>query len=106
MKLKYLFSCFILVFLLAAFTGENNITDCKCNGTPLYGKVRVVEHHADFKVRIVEHHADLHVQKVEHHANDCGRWQFVEHHEDFSVQFVNHHQDFSIKYVSHHPGIP
>jgi hypothetical protein len=69
MKLKTLFSCLILAFLLTSFTGETPIKDCKCNSISLYGKVRIVEHHADFKVRLVEHHADLHVQKVEHHPN-------------------------------------
>jgi hypothetical protein len=106
MKIKYLFSCLILALLLTAFTGEKPVKDCQCKNISLYGKVRIVEHHADFKVRIVEHQADLHVQKVEHHPNACGRWQFVDHHEDFSVQFVDHHQDFSVKYVSHHPGTP
>jgi hypothetical protein len=106
MKLKYIFTCLVLAILLLSFNGENNITDCKCKGISLYGRVKVVETHADFNVRIVEQHPDLRVQKVSGFANECGRWQFVETHPDFTVRFVKTHPDFDIIYVSSHPGIP
>jgi hypothetical protein len=104
MKLKYLFTCFILVILLASFSGEG-ITNCKCKDIPLYGKVKIVEHHEDFKVRLKTSDADLYVQTVEHHPNECGKWQFVSHHEDFSIRLVEHGEDFSIRYVTSNPGL-
>ncbi|MGL4908767.1 MAG: hypothetical protein ACRC9X_05220 [Bacteroidales bacterium] len=82
------------------------IENCQCNGKPLYGRIKFVEHHADFKVRIVQQHADLHVRQVKSHPTTCGLWQVVDHHPDFTVQIVEHHADFSIKYVEHHAGKP
>ncbi|MCU0754704.1 MAG: hypothetical protein MUE46_06220 [Xanthomonadales bacterium] len=72
----------------------------------LYGRVRVVEHHPDYRVRIVEHHPDLRVRWVEHHADGPGRWIKVEHHPDFTIRFVEHHADFTIQLVEHFPGLP
>ena len=80
--------------------------DCTFNGKKLYGKVKVVDHFADFKVRIVEHFPDLNVQTVEHFPDSCGQWQFVEHFPDFTITYVEHFSDFDIKKVEHFPGRP
>ena len=87
---------FVLFGLLAVsllFASSAPLTGCRCKDIPLYGRVRVVDHHADFLVRVVEHHADLHVKKVSSHP-------------DFTVRFVDSHEDFSIRLVDHHPGRP
>jgi len=84
-------------FILFVATGKP-IIDCKCNDIPLYGRVKVVENHPDFRVKIVEHHADLQVKKVNYHSKTCGDWYFVENHPDFTVKFVDSHEDFTIKF--------
>jgi hypothetical protein len=71
-------------------------SDCSCKGIKLWGKVRVVEAHEDFKVRISVH-SDLKVRITEH-TNKCGEWNFVDTHEDFSIRFVDAHEDFKIEY--------
>lgn len=80
--------------------------DCTFNGKKLYGKVKVVEHFADFKVKVVEHFPDLNVQMVEHFPDSCGKWQLVEHFPDFTITYVEHFPDFEIKKVQHFPGRP
>jgi hypothetical protein len=80
--------------------------DCTLNGKKLYGKVKVVEHFADFKVKVVENFPDLNVQTVEHFPDSCGKWQFVENFPDFTITYVEHFPDFQIKKVQHFPGRP
>ncbi len=80
--------------------------DCTFNGKKLQGKVKVVEHFADFKVKVVEHFPDLNVQIVEHFPDSCGKWQLVEHFPDFTITYVEHFPDFAIKKVQHFPGRP
>lgn len=72
----------------------------------LYGRVRIVEHHPDYRVRVVAHHPDLRVRWVEHHADGPGLWKQVEQHPDFTIQFVEHFADFDIQFVDHFPGLP
>ncbi len=72
----------------------------------LHGKVKVVEHFADYTVKIVPHFPDLKVQWVEHFPDAPGKWQRVEHFPDFTVQFVEHFPDFTIQLVEHFPGLP
>jgi len=79
---------------------------CSLDGKKLYGKVKVVEHFADFKVKVVEHFPDLNVQLVEHFPDSCGKWQLVEHFPDFTITYVEHFPDFEIKKVQHFPGKP
>jgi hypothetical protein len=81
-------------------------SDCSFKGKKLYGKVKVVQHFADFKVKVVEHFQDLSVQTVEHFPDSCGKWQFVEHFPDFTITYVEHFPDFTIKKVQHFPGRP
>lgn len=97
---------FVMLLIVAlTFISAAPISDCRCKGKALYGRVKIVKHHADFNVRIVEHHAHLHVRLVDNHPNSCGKWQLVTHHEDFSVRMVDSHEDFSIKFVDSHPGM-
>ena len=53
--MKQRFILIILSFICVAFTMDKPIIDCKCKGIPLRGKVKVVEHFADFDVQVVEH---------------------------------------------------
>lgn len=80
--------------------------DCRLNGKTLQGKVRIVEHFADFKVKRVTSFPDLKVQVVENFPDSCGKWKFVKHFPDFTVQFVDHFPNFTVKYVDHFPGVP
>ena len=72
---KYVLFC--LFCLLPAALGAD-ISGCTCNGKPLYGRVQVVEHFADFKVQVVTSFPDLRVQKVPAFADSCGKWQMVD----------------------------
>ena len=65
----------------------------------IYGKIKIVDHFADYKVQVVENFADLHVQIVDHFPNSVGKWQLVEHFPDFKIQIVTSFPDFKIKYV-------
>jgi hypothetical protein len=97
----------IIAFMCLSMTaGDSPVKDCKCKDIPLYGKVKFVEHGADFIIKEVEHGADLHVLVVEHGADECGKWQFVEHGHDFTIKFVEHGHDFTVKFVEHRPGMP
>ncbi|MEG2276680.1 MAG: hypothetical protein RSA53_05525 [Odoribacter sp.] len=97
---------FIILITALLCASAKPITDCKCAGKPLYGRVKIVEHHADFDVQVVEHHADLHVKKVTTDSRTCGEWRFVTDHPDFTIRIVKDHPDFKIRYVEHHPGKP
>jgi hypothetical protein len=81
-------------------------SDCSFGGKKLYGKVKVVDHFADFKVKRVDHFPDLKVQFVDHFPDSCGKWQIVDHFPDFTIQYVDHFPDFEIQRVSHFPGVP
>jgi hypothetical protein len=97
----------LCVGLMLTMYGSGPITgDCRCNSVPLYGRVKVVEHNADFKVRIVTSFQDLSVQKVGAFPDKCGKWQFVESNADFTIQYVNSFSDFKIKFVDAFPGQP
>jgi hypothetical protein len=99
--LTYALACVGLV----ACTARADTPDRETLAT-IYGRIRVVEHHPDYRVRVVQHHPDLLVRWVEHHADGPGLWLRVEHHPDFSIQFVDHDEDFTIQWVEHHPGLP
>ncbi len=72
----------------------------------IHGRIKVVEHHPDYRICVVHHHPDLRVRWVEHHADAPGLWLRVDHHPDFSIQIVEHHADFTVQWVDHHPGLP
>ena len=85
---------------------SNPVKDCTFRGKKLFGKVKVVTSHPDFRVKIVSAFPDLKVKVVTAFPDRCGLWKFVDAHEDFTVMFVDSHEDFSIKYVDAFPGIP
>lgn len=93
-----------LAMLAIAFAPPTLATDIDL--AALHGKVKVVDHFADYKVKRVTHFPDLKVQWVEHFADAPGKWQQVEHSPDFTVQFVEHFPDFTIQMVEHFPGLP
>lgn len=70
----------------------------------VYGKIKFVDNFADYQVKMVEHHEDLRVEYVDNFADEPGKWEVVEHHEDFSIEVVEHHEDFSVKVVDNFPG--
>jgi len=80
--------------------------DCSLDGVKLYGKVKVVQHFADFKVKVVQHFPDLKVQFVDHFPDACGKWQRVDDFPDFTIQYVDHAPDLEIQKVGHFPGLP
>ncbi|MEQ9502106.1 MAG: hypothetical protein RIT81_34865 [Deltaproteobacteria bacterium] len=83
-----------------------NKGSCSLKGKKLFGKVKIVKHHADLKVKVVKHHPDLKVKKVKHFPNKCGKWKIVEHHADFKIKLVDHHADLKVKWVNNFPGVP
>lgn len=96
----------LMAIILTSFTHDKPIVDCKCDGIPLHGKVKVVKYNADFEVKVVHVHADLNVKKVESLPLICGEWQFVEFAPDFTIRYVSSHPDFTIRYVDVFPGTP
>ncbi len=78
--------------------------ECTFRGHRLYGKIQIVERHADLKVRVVERFADLKVQLVERFPKRCGQWQLVERFADTKVRLVQRHPDVTIRYVERFPG--
>ncbi|MEQ8352030.1 MAG: hypothetical protein RH862_11135 [Leptospiraceae bacterium] len=80
--------------------------DCTFKGTPLKGKVKVVDSFPDFKVKVVESFPDLKVKTVDSFPDDCGEWKFVDSFPDFTVKFVESFPDFEIKMVTSFPGLP
>lgn len=89
---------FLIVFVAWAFVPSSSPIkpDCTCKGIKLWGRVKVVEAHEDFKVRISEH-PDLRV-KLTNLPGKCGEWYFVDVHQDFSIRFVESHEDFEIEF--------
>ena len=96
--MKWLFILFLTTFLFA----KNSSVDV----SKIYGKIKIVEHFADFKVKVVEHFADLHVQVVDNFPDKSGEWKMVQHFPDYTIQLVEHFPDFTITYVEHFPGVP
>jgi len=110
MKSKvFIFAIFIFGFV-AVFAQNNrstsrlHIQNCELNNIPLYGRVQVVNHNADFRVQIVNSLPDLRVQRVDNFPNRCGRWQFVENQPDFTIQYVTSNPDFTIQFVENFSG--
>lgn len=101
------FMCFSAIGYTQSSNKNSGLHEEKCtyNGIPLYGKVQIVEHFADFKIEIVEYFADIHVDTTQHFPNECGEWQLVEHFPDFTIQIVDNFGDFTIKYVEQFPGV-
>lgn len=69
------------------------------NSAPcLKGRVRVVTAFPDYRVRVVDHFPDLRVFKVKAFPSNCGEWQFVNAHEDFTIQYVDSFEDLTISF--------
>ncbi len=73
--------------------------------TKLKGKIKFVEHFADYDVEICTINPDLKVKIVEHFPNEMGQWQIVDSMEDIKIRIVENFGDFRIKFVEHFPGL-
>lgn len=98
-----------LLLIACVFMGATPIENCSVTvdgkTIPLYGRVEVVQSHADFNVQVVNSHEDLRVEVVQSHPTQCGRWEFVKSHPDFTICYVNSHPDFTVRFVQSHPGV-
>lgn len=90
----------------ASPAGAAKLDGCSFKGTPLHGRVRIVESFPDFRVKLVESFPDLRVETVTSFPDACGKWQFVDSFPDFTVAFVDSFPDFTIVYVESFPGLP
>lgn len=94
------------LFAVAPNTFAGKLHNCTYEGIPLYGQVKVSTNGwAHFDVRVANNIADLYVEKVSFLPDICGRWQFVDTGEDFTIRFVHGGEDFSIMFVPHLPGV-
>ena len=92
--------------VLGAGKNDDCITkDGYFRGIRLCGRVKVVEHAADFDVRVVDSGADLDVRAVRKYASNPSEWQFVNSAADFTIRFVEHAPDFDIKFVERYPEV-
>ena len=81
-------------------------SDCTFEGTPLYGKVKMVESFPDIKVKFVNSFPDLKVKYVNSFADSCGEWKMVESFPDFTIKAVSSFPDIEVKIVTSFPGLP
>jgi len=89
----------ILAALLFISATTDKITDCMYNGKKLYGRVKVVSAHADFRVEVVDVGEDLRVRRVNGIASACGEWEFTDGIADFTIEYVTVGSDFRIRFV-------
>ena len=92
----------IFSYVLSAYEVSPN---CTYKGIKLYGKVKVVESFPDIEIKIVNSFPDLKVMEVNSFADSCGKWEFVDSFEDFSVKFVDSFPEIEIKFVDSFPGL-
>jgi len=85
---------------------DDKVTDCKCKGVALYGKVKIVNSFPDFKIKVVDSFPDLRVRFVDSFPDECGKWKIVDSFPDFTIQYVESFPDFTIKIVESFPGMP
>ena len=90
----------------AGATADDKVTDCKCKGVALYGRVKIVNSFPDFKIKVVDSFPDLRVRFVDSFPDECGRWKIVDSFPDFTIQYVESFPDFTIKIVESFPGMP
>lgn len=91
--------------MLELFMATDLPSDCTYEGTPLHGRVQIVESFADFDVKVTTSFPDLNVKRVASFADECGEWIFVESFPDFTIRLVESFEDFSIRYVESFPGL-
>ena len=84
----------LLAALALACPATSLAGQCSAKGHRLWGKVKVVNAHADLKVQVVNNFPDK-----------CGKWQMVNNFPDFTIQFVNSFPDVKIQYVNAFPGM-
>lgn len=102
MKLLLILS---VAFLLAA-GGDQITSDCRCNDTQMFGRVKFVKYSGDVRIRFVEHQSpDLRIKFVQFTPRKCGEWQVVDNSEDFTVQVVTGGEDFTVQIDPDYPGI-
>jgi len=70
----------------------------------LHGKVKFVNHFADYKIKFVTVFPDARVKFVESFPDRPGRWKVVESFPDFTVQVVDSFPDFKVQVVDSFPG--
>lgn len=104
-KALLIFPSLALLLVLMTSSRDCITKDGYFRGKKLAGKVKVVDHYADFKVKVVNSYPDLKVKVKERYASSPGEWQFVDNYPDFTIQFVSGYPDFTIKYVSSYPGV-
>ena len=95
----------LLAALALACPATSLAGQCSAKGHRLWGKVKVVNAHADLKVQVVNNFPDLKVQVVNNFPDKCGKWQMVNNFPDFTIQFVNSFPDVKIQYVNSFPGM-
>lgn len=93
-----------VALLIAAWAAHPATCTTGTNACALQGRVKVVEHFADYKVRRVSAHEGLRVKWVQHFPNKPGLWQRVEHFPDFTIEFVDAHEDFTVREVKAFAG--
>lgn len=102
---KILFLSVCLIFCGSVSYAGQVSSSCTYNGTPLYGRVKVVDSFEDFRVKRVDSFEDIKVKSVTSFPNSCGRWQFVDSFEDFRVKFVDSLEDFRVRFVTSFEGV-
>ena len=103
---SFIILLFSAVLLSSMASGDCITKDGYFRGKRVYGRVKVVDHFADFKVKVSESMlVDMDVKVVTSFPDSPGEWEFVESHADFTVQFVESFEDFSIRYVSSFPKV-
>lgn len=94
---------FILLLSILCLSPSRNVPSNICE---IYGTVKIVESHAQYRVYITEDNdTDLFVKFVPAFANKPGKWQITTFDQDFSIQIVDNPgmADFRIR-VSAFPG--
>jgi hypothetical protein len=90
----------------ASRTAISGWNGCSFNGTPMFGRVRLVLNGGQFKIKLVKSGAVLKVNDPSPRAaKKCGEWQFVQVKANFTVQLVKSGQDFTVSLGADRPGL-
>jgi len=71
----------------------------KPNVENITGRIKFVEHFADYKVAIVDTKPDLLVKIVDNATKNPSEWQIVANAPDIKIQIVENFPDFTIQFV-------
>lgn len=104
--MKSFIGCLIFA-LLPLFVAREPIDrdSCTCKGIPLYGRVKIVTEHPNFRIQVTDDYPDIVVKIVYENSHNCCEWQIVEEYPDFTVQFVNDYPDFTVSFDDNSQGI-